>query len=161
MAVTSDILRTWTRPSAVIRDHLALGPREDRALVFLMAGCFVLFIARLPQFARTANETGLGIERDVAYGLFGTMFLLPLILYALALVSFVLTRPLLPALTPTSARLTLFWALLAASPAALFYGLVAGFIGPGSQMTLAGLIWVAAFGVFWLSGLIAAGRTQA
>lgn len=158
MAVTSDILRTWTRPRAVIRDHLAMGLREDRALIFLMAGCFVLFIARLPQFARVAHETGANMERDVAYGLFGTMFLLPLLLYGLAMLSYLLTRPFLPALTPFTARLALFWALLAASPAALLYGLVTGFIGPGVQMTVTGLIWVSAFVVFWLSGLIAASR---
>ena len=48
MAVTTDIVATYRGPAAVIRKLLAQGPREDRALVYVMAGCLIVFVAQLP-----------------------------------------------------------------------------------------------------------------
>ena len=42
MAVSSDMLRTWRGPRAVIRDLLAQGVREDRALVYLLVGLVIV-----------------------------------------------------------------------------------------------------------------------
>jgi hypothetical protein len=161
MAVTTDIAQTWAAPGRVAARHLAHGRREDRALAFVMIGCLVLFVARWPALSREATQTGAEMDRLVAYALFGTVILLPLILYGLAALIFVAGRLIWPGLTPFGARLSLFWALLAASPAALLWGLVAGFVGPGPQATLIGGLWCVAMIWFTGAGLRAAGRAGA
>jgi hypothetical protein len=158
MAVTSDIVRTWRAPGAVVADHLAQGRREDRALAFLMIGCLILFVARWPALSRQAQETGTALDQLLTYTLYGTMIILPFVLYLAAGLVFLLGRAVLPALTGFGARLSLFWALLAASPAALLWGLVAGFVGPGLQANITGALWLGAFVWFLLAGLRAAGR---
>ena len=45
MTVATDILRTWRRPRAVIREKLAAGVREDRALAVIM-GAGALLVDR-------------------------------------------------------------------------------------------------------------------
>jgi hypothetical protein len=47
--------------------------------------------------------------------------------------------------------------LLAASPLMLLWGLVAGFIGEGIEMTLTGSLWFVIFAWFWIAGLRQAG----
>ena len=47
------------------------------------------------------------------------------------------------------------WALLAASPAAVLWGLAGGLIGPGPQLTLTGAIWAGAVLVFLVASLLA------
>jgi hypothetical protein len=45
--------------------------------------------------------------------------------------------------------LALFWTLLSVSPAFMFYGMIAGFIGPGPAQTCVGAGLVLAFLVIW------------
>jgi hypothetical protein len=52
-----------------------------------------------------------------------------------------------------TARLALFWTLLATSPLVLFYGLVRGLIGPGSQAVLVGAIGAVVFLLIWVQSL--------
>ena len=161
MAVTNDILRTWRDPRGVMRRHLALGRREDRAIAFLMIGCVVMFIARWPALAREAAETGAEMDRLIAYGLFGVVIILPLAMYAVAFVVFLLGRPFLSRLSAYGARLSLFWAWLAASPLALLAGLVAGFSGDPLQERLVGALWLAAIVWFTVQGLRTAAEGDA
>lgn len=153
MAVTSDIVATYRGPGAVVRRHLARGESEPRALVYCMAGCLVLFIAGLPALARKAHLTGSDLQMDMGGALLGTVFFLPLFLYALAALVHVVARITGGKGTPFGARLALFWALLATGPLVLLNGLVAGFIGPGIEQTLVGAIWFAAFLWFWIAGM--------
>jgi hypothetical protein len=106
---------------------------------------------------RVADETGDELDRLIAYSFMGTVMILPLLLYAMAGIGWFVGRLALPGLAPHAARMALFWALLAASPAAVLHGLVTAFIGPGMQASLVGLIWLGAVLLFWLQGLIAAG----
>ena len=62
MAATNDILRSWTRPRAVMRNLLALGPREDRALAYLMVGCLVIFVAQWPRLSRRTYLDGTPLD---------------------------------------------------------------------------------------------------
>jgi hypothetical protein len=50
-------------------------------------------------------------------------------------------------------RLALFWSLVAAAPAVLLMGMVAGLIGPGVQLQLVSGLWLLAFAVFTVTGL--------
>jgi hypothetical protein len=157
MAVTTDIVATYRGPGRVMARLLAAGPREDRALVTLIGGCLVMFVAQWPRLARQSYQTGEDMQMLLAGALFGILFLMPLIMYALAWISRGVAWIFGGRTTGYGARLALFWALLAASPVLLLWGLVAGFIGPGLQLTLTGALWLIAFLWFWIAGLKQAG----
>ena len=139
-----------------MRRLLAMGPREDRALAFLMGACLIFFVAQWPSIARRAHLDGRDMDTDLAGALFATLFLLPLVFYAVAGLSRLLARGLGGRGTGYGARLALFWSLLAASPLVLLNGLVAGFIGSGPELTMVGGLWLAVFLWFWMRGLIIA-----
>lgn len=157
MPVTTDIVATYRGPGRVLSRLLAAGPREDRALVILMGGCLVMFVAQWPRLARQSHQTGEDMQMLLAGSLFGILFVLPLMLYALSFLSYLVIRIFGAKPGSYRARLALFWALLAASPVMLLWGLVAGFIGPGTQLNLTGVIWLIAFLWFWIAGLRQAG----
>ena len=153
MPVTTDIVATYRGPRRVVRRLLAMGPREDRVLVILIAACAVVFIAQWPRLAREAHLSGQELNPLLGGALLGWIFLAPLLFYVIALISHAAARLLGARGTAYGARLALFWAFLAASPLILLHGLVAGFIGPGPGLQVVGLIWVGVFGWFWISGL--------
>ncbi len=153
MSVTRNIAATYRSPGGVIARILADGQREDRALAYLMAACALMFVGQLPKLAREAHLSGADLNMLMGASLLGLVFIAPLIFYALAWISHLVARLLGGQGTFWSARIALFWALLAASPLILLHGLVAGFIGPGPQLTLVGLLWCAVFLWFWGTGL--------
>ena len=160
MAVTTDIVRTWKGPRAVMRDLLAQGRREERALAFLMAACFVIFIAQWPRLTRKAQgfEADAGAEvlpmsELLTYELFAWMIIWPLLFYAVAAVSHLIARVVGGRGDAYGARLALFWSFLASTPLALLYGLTVGLIGYGIEANIAGAVWLLSFGVFWLQSL--------
>jgi hypothetical protein len=157
MPVTSDIAATYKGPRRVFRRLLQMGPREDRALAILMAGCAVMFIAQMPRLARQAHLKGEELNPLLGGTLLAWVFIAPLMLYALAFISHLLARAIGGKGSGFGARLALFWALLAASPVVLLHGLAAGFIGPGIQLDIVGLSWCGLFLWFWLAGLAEAG----
>ncbi len=158
MPVTSDIVATYRGPGRVVRRLLDLGQREDRALVFVMAFCVVAFIAQLPSLSRRAHLEGLELNMLMGGALLGTVIILPLFFYLLAFISYGAARLVGGKGSAYGARVALFWALLSSTPLVLLNGLVAGFIGPGPTLSVVGLIWVAVFLWFWLSGLRQAQR---
>ncbi len=160
MPLTSDIVATYRGPGRVVRRLLDLGPREDRALMFVMAFCIVAFIAQLPSLARRAHIEGLELDMLMGGALMGTVIILPLFFYLLAFVSYGAARLVGGQGTSYGARLALFWALLSSTPLVLLNGLVGGFIGSGPALTLVGIVWFAVFLWFWLVGLSQAQRRQ-
>jgi hypothetical protein len=159
MPVSSDIVATYRGPGRVVRRLLDMGPREDRALIFVMGFCVVAFIAQMPSLARQAHLESVELNALLGASLFGTVFILPLFFYFLALVSFWVARLFGGKGTPYGARLALFWALLSSTPLLLFNGLVAAFIGSGPILQWVGFFWFAVFVWFWLSGLRQAQRS--
>jgi len=160
MSVTTDIVRTWRRPRAVIRDLLSQGRREDRAIVFLMVSCFLIFVAQWPRLRRVSEgyepspwPEDMNFEGMMTYTFFASVIILPLLMYGIAALSHVLARVFGGKGSFYSARLALFWTLLATSPLFLFYGLVRGLIGPGTQAMLVGAIGGIIFVVIWLASL--------
>lgn len=153
MPVARDIVATYRGPRRVVRRLLDMGTREDRVLAILISACVVVFIAQWPQLAREAHLTGQELNPLLGGALLAWIFIAPLMLYALALLSHGIARLVGGQGSAYGARLALFWALLAASPLILLHGLVAGFIGPGPGLQGVGLIWCGVFLWFWLSGL--------
>lgn len=158
MSVIGDIGSSYRGPHKVVARHLAMGPREDRALAILMAGCVMLFVASWPYNARVAHFENQDIQPLVGAALFGLLFIAPLGLYLIAaIVGFVLGLFGWKGGAYAS-RISLFWALLASSPLILLHGLTRGFLGIGLQEQIVGLIWFVVFMWFWMSGLFQAGR---
>ncbi|AAV95289.1 YIP1 family protein [Ruegeria pomeroyi] len=158
MPVTSDIAASYRGPARVMRHLLDMGQREDRALAFVMAFCVIAFVAQLPALARRAHLEQADLNMLMGGALLGSVFLLPLLFYAIALLSHWVARMLGGQGSAYGARLALFWSLLASTPLVLLNGLVAGFIGPGPALSAVGLIWVAVFAWFWLTNLREAQR---
>ncbi len=122
-------------------------------LAILMAGCALMFVSRMPSLAREAHLTGQEQTMLLSNALFGIIFVAPLALYTLALIAHFLARGLRGTGESHAARLALFWSFLATSPLMLLNGLVAGMIGPGTELNLIGGLWFSAFLWFWVSGM--------
>jgi hypothetical protein len=154
MTVTADILATWRHPREVMRAKLAGTPREDRALATLIGGCVLIFIAELPGLARAAHlDPSVPLDARIGGALLATLFLLPLIFYALAGISHLVMRLLRRAGSPYGARVALFWSVLSVGPWMLVQGLVAGLAGPGWLSSLTGFGVLVGFVAIWRAGL--------
>lgn len=150
MSVTRDIAESWIRPRAVIRRHLARGRSEPWVFSLLVAFLVLAFIAQWPRLARLAvlNPDQPLAAQQLATAL-GLLAMIPAF-YALAALSHLAARGLGGQGGWYGARLALFWALLAASPAVLLWGLVAGFLGPGGQVQAMSV--ALGLGFLWLWG---------
>jgi hypothetical protein len=159
MAVSTDMLRAWRHPRALMREKLGQGPREDRALALLMAACGLLFVAQWPVHARAAYlDPTTPLEARLGGALLGSLFLLPLLAYAAAGLSHLVARAVGGKGQGFGARLSFFWALLAVAPVALLQGLVAGMIGPSPGLIAVQLLAGGGFLWIWLSMLVEAER---
>ncbi len=158
MPFTHNIAETYRRPGTVVRRLLAAGQREDRALAILMGACVILFVARWPALAREAHLEGVDLNMLLGGTLMATIFFAPLMFYALALIAHWIARVFRGQGPSFNARLSLFWSLLASSPLVLLNGLVAGFIGPGLELTLVGVTWFGVFMWFWIASMLAVYR---
>jgi hypothetical protein len=142
-----------------VREKLARGEREDRALATLMGACFLVFVSQWPILSRQAYlDPSVPLDARMAGALMGWLFIAPIAAYVMAAASHLLAKVFGGRGTWFGARLALFWALLAASPLWLLNGLVAGIIGPGQALNLVGVIAAGAFVVFWGAGLWEAER---
>lgn len=160
MSISNDVLRAWIRPRAVMRRLLDAGEKENRALAILMAGCLLIFVGQWPRLVRLSEGIDLpaGAEPSelsqlIAYSLVSWLIVWPLIFYILAGITRILARVLKGKGTGYGARLALFWAVLAASPAALLYGLLAGFNGETIGTQVVGAVWLAGFAWIWVQSL--------
>lgn len=154
MSLTGDIFRSYRAPAAVVRKRLAGPEREERALAVLLGACVLAFVAQWPAAARAAHlAPDVPLDARLGGALFGTLFLWPLLAYAIAGVSHLACRVLGGRGTFYRARVALFWAMLAVAPVMLFNGLVRGMIGPGPAETATGAMAGLAFLAIWLAGL--------
>jgi hypothetical protein len=158
MSVTRDIIESWRRPRVVVRRHLARGASEPWVFSFLAGFVVLSTVAQAPGLARAAfaqPEVPL-VQRLVAVALAG-MAMIP-VWYLLAAISHLIARAFGGRAGFYGARLALFWALLAVVPAILLQGLVAGFIGPGPQLSVVSAAAGLGFLWLWLSMLHEAER---
>ena len=158
MPISSDMVATYRGPRKAFARLLSSEVREDRALMILMAGCLIAFVARWPALARQAHISGDDLNMLLGGALMAWLFIAPLVLYALAALSHLLAKLLRGQGDWYGARVALFWSLLASSPLMLLNGLIEGFVGPGPGLQLVGLLWFIVFKWFWLSGLLEAER---
>ncbi|EKE43515.1 hypothetical protein OCGS_2247 [Oceaniovalibus guishaninsula JLT2003] len=156
MALTLDILASYRDPGRVLRRRLD-GPRdgrdEARALVTLMLACFIVFVAQWPRLSREAFETGRPLDMLVGGALLGWLFIAPLFFYGLAAISHLVARMAGGRATWLQARMALFWALLAASPLWLLWGLMSGMLVAHLAVDMVGIAALVAFAIIWIAGL--------
>ncbi len=160
MPLSSDIVATYKGPRKAFARILGAGQREDRALMILMAGCLIAFIARWPALARQAHLSGEELNMLLGGTLLAWLFIAPLALYLIAALSHIIAKALRGQGDWYGARIALFWSLLASSPLLLLNGLIEGMIGEGPGLQLVGFAWFIVFLWFWLSGLIEAERAN-
>ena len=168
MAVTTDIVRTWRTPRVVMRELLSHGQREDRAIAYVMVACLIVYVAQWPRLKRAEQFELYGpdgasdFQMNAGITFFAMIIVWPLLLYCIAAISHLIAKIFRAKGTHYSARLALFWALLATTPVLLLHGLTFGLIGPGPAANLVGGVWVIAFGVIWGQCLrVAEGETHA
>lgn len=153
MAVTDDIVATYRGPRTVMRRLLRGERHEARALTYLIAALVVIYIAQWPGLSRAAHFTpGVPLVQRMVAAFLAVLALIPAF-YLLAALGHIAARAFGGRGDFFRARIALFWALLAVTPLMLLQGMVAGFIGPGLQATLVGVIVFAVFLWFWVSGL--------
>ena len=146
MSMAQDIVTAHRAPARVLLSRLATARGERSALILAMLSCALIFVAQWPRLARESHlaEGGPTFEDLFMGALFGWIFVMPLVLYALALMVFWVLRALGRPVTAFTVRYALFWGLLCATPWLLLNGLVAGFIGAGPALSLTGAIALAA-----------------
>ncbi len=156
MAVSSDIAAMYRRPSAVIRAKMAQPRNEPRLLSYLLVGCFLMFVAQAPGQSRAAYlDPEVPLEARLYWSFLFLVFILPFAFFLLAAVSRIVARVLGGRGSWYSARLSLFWSVLAAAPVWLLTGMVAAFIGPGPSLTLTAGVALGVFLLFWGRSLVA------
>ena len=171
MSITLDIFRAWRNPAAFLREKLTFGAREDRALALAVGGAALLYVAQWPRLAREAFELAEqtkvdnipadqvpGLDALLGINLFGFVFILPLVLYAVALLAHGVAKALRGRGSSYGSRLATFWAVFSAAPAFLFNGLVLGLVGPGPAATVVGILVLILLVYLWLGMLIGAHR---
>ena len=129
---------------------LRMGQREDRVLAMLMGGCIILFVSQWPYRARQAHLTGETLTDYIQHDAVGLIFVLPLLAYGVAALLRLISRIFGAKANYYSARLAMFWALLASSPALVLAGMVKGFIGLGAANSIVGALWLLLF--LWVLG---------
>ena len=102
---------------------------NERELLFLaFTGTLILFMANLPvQVIKSSTEVG--VDPSIYIGLiaFVSFFFIPLFLYTIALILFLIFRVFNGAASFYELRLALFWSLNVAGPLLLLNGLLKGF----------------------------------
>lgn len=148
------VMQSWWAPRRVVWGLRAMPERVK--LVVLMAAMLVFLIAQAPANARAAYlDPSIPLGARMAGSLLAVMFLMPVLVYALAGMVSALSRLTPWRLSHEDSRLALFWALLAVSPAMLLSGLVGGLIGPGTPLVLTQALAGIGFLVIWGAGMSA------
>lgn len=158
MTVSTDLVATWRRPRAILRQHLARGRSEPFALSFLLVFLALAFVGQWPVAARESFLAGepSAAPRILARAL-AVLATIPF-WYGLAALGHLAARAMGGQGTWYGARIALFWALASVGPLMLLQGLVSGMIGPGPALTLVTLAVGAAFLWLWATLLHEAER---
>jgi hypothetical protein len=156
MSVAADILASYRSPATVIRRHVANGPQEGRAFIFLQLACGLVFISRWPGLSRAAHlDPTTPLDMRLGGALLGWLFIAPLAFYAIAALTHLVARAFGGSGSGFDSRMALFWSLLVVTPIWLLHGLTAGFVGPGPQMSAVGILLLLAFFGVWIPAFIA------
>lgn len=158
MTISTDLIATWRRPRAILRQHLARGRSEPFALSFLLVFLLLTFVGQWPVAAREAFVAGepSALPRILPRA-YAVLMTIPL-WYGLAALGHLVARMMGGQGSWYGARLALFWALAAIGPLMLLQGLVWGMIGPGAALSAVSALVGIAFLWLWATLLHEAER---
>ncbi len=158
MTVSTDLVATWRRPRAVLRQHLARGRSEAFAFTLLLVFLILAFVGQWPAAAREAflADEPSAAPRILARA-FAVLATIPL-WYGLAALSRLVAKAMGGQGTWYGARIALFLALATVGPLMLLQGLVSGMIGPGPALSAVTLLVGVAFLWLWATLLHEAER---
>lgn len=167
MSASGEILRTYRAPRVVMRRLLDALGRDDRPearlLVYLLAGCFLIFVGQVPGLMALPLTAPDAPPRDALLGItfFGWLFVWPLIFYALAALLHLAMRAFGAGGGYRSSRAALFWTVLAVSPLMLLRGVVQAAFGAGGALTTVDVLVGLAFCGLWSISLLETARSAA
>ena len=155
MPVVNDIAQTYLIPRTVFRVRLELTETEGRAYAYLLAGCVVHFIARLPGLANThlLGDSGISFVAAASGNFLGLIVFGPFLFFLLACAANLLARLVNRPCSWRDSRIVLFWAFLAVSPLALLHGVASAAVGIGSISLILQVAQGSAFLTFWVLGM--------
>ncbi len=154
MSMTANILRSYRAPRAVLRGLIEQGLREPQVLFFGTLACALIFVAQWPALSRAAAlDPSVTFEQRMGGALFGTVFLLPLILYALAGLLQLVLRLFRRAVPGLWVRAAVFWAFLAITPLMLVQAVLSAAFGPMGVALVFGGVVAVIFAYILIAGL--------
>lgn len=154
MGIADDIAASYRRPRALIRQKLAAGVREDRAVATVLGASLLIFVAQWPSLARAAHlDPSQPLQARLVGALLAVVFFLPLLAYAIAGISHLVAQRFGGRGSYFSARLALFWSLLAIAPLMLLHGLIRGYLGESAVTIGVGVAVMAGFLYLWINML--------
>ncbi len=173
--VVAGIARAWRDPRGAMARLIDEGLNEPRALAHLVAACFLLLVASLPNAVREARVVDIedSLSGVIAAHLFGYMFVLPLVLYGVAALAHLAARVFRGGGGYLGARSALFWTVLAGAPIALalaLFGVAVEAMTGGARLPwlslpgyagLAFWIWLYAGALAEAEGFASTGRVAA
>ncbi|WP_071798809.1 hypothetical protein [Natronohydrobacter thiooxidans] len=145
MSLMRNIARSYRAPGEVVA-ALARGDlREPQVLFFALLACGLIYVAQWPGLSRAATlDPSVSFEQRMGGALFAVMFVLPLLLYAVAALLQLGLRLFRP-VPGVHVRLALFWALLAVTPLMLLQGGLSALLGPQGLVQAFGFVVAGAF----------------
>lgn len=149
MSLIPDIVESWRAPGRVVRRHLGRPRSEAFLFTFLFTFLFLAFVAQTPYAARlTHMQPEVPLSQRLIAAAMGLIVTIPF-WYGLAAVSRLIAKVFGGQGSWYAARLALFWALVAVTPAMLLMGLSLGFLGQGGQTNALGVLVGFVFVVLW------------
>lgn len=145
MSLMRNIARSYRAPGEVVAGLARGDLREPQVLFFALLACGLIYIAQWPGLSRAATlDPSVSFEQRMGGALFGVMFVLPLVLYAVAALLQLGSRLFRP-VGGLHVRLAFFWALLAVTPLMLLQGGLSALIGPEGVVRAFGFVVAGAF----------------
>ena len=154
MSLMRNIARSYRAPGKVVSGLADDDLREPQVLFFGLLACGLIYVAQWPGLSRAATlDPSITFEQRMGGALFGVMFLLPLVLYAIAAMLQLALRLTGRAVPGLHVRLAFFWALLAVTPLMLAQGGMIAFLGAHPAVTAFGFVVAGAFLYMLIAGL--------
>ncbi|MBC8410341.1 MAG: hypothetical protein H8E12_16715 [Rhodobacteraceae bacterium] len=121
---------------------LSEGISETKVFIWLLIACFLQFLARLPLLSREAHLDidGPSLVSMIGGVLIGSIFLAPLVFYALSMLLCFVFRLWFRDLNWIYFRGAFFWSLLAISPLVLVRGILVGALGANFYINLLSIL---------------------
>ena len=148
MSIVSNVLHTYRSPSKAFELMYARPANEATSLGYLMGACFLTYVAQWPYLARQAHLEEFNLQTSLAASLLAWLLIAPLLLYTLAIVLYFFHKLFKGSKSSAQIRMGFFWSFLAATPIMMLFGLVKGFLGDGTAVSIVGFFWFVALSYF-------------